>query len=323
MAVFTPVSADHLQHFLDGYALGDLVSHRGIAQGAVNTNYFVSTTRAELVLTLLESQDAAELSFVLELTAFLSSRGVPCPRPRADRAGCYLGRLCGRPAVLVERLSGEAIERPSANHCAAVGEALAQLHLAASDFPKRRPNPFGPAWQRRIVDTLAARLNDDERTLLLSELEFQKTAARATLPVGIVHTDLFRDNVLFEGERLTGVIDFYFACSDVLLLDVAVCVNDWCVNGEGVIDPERAQALLAGYREQRQVTSAERAAWPALLRAAALRYWLSRLYDRHFPRPAEHAPPRDPDEFRRILLRRRREADATPARWPTQRTIRT
>jgi homoserine kinase type II len=319
MAVYTPVSRGDLARFIAGYDVGTPVRHEGIAQGVANTNYFVTATGGEFVLTLFEALSENEIPFFLDLTAFLAERDVPCARPVADRSGRRLGRLCGRPAALVERLPGRAVERPQAVHCAALGDVLARMHTAAREFPRARGNPFGPGWRRRTAAVLAPRLGADDRRLLESEMDFQEGLDFAGLPAGIVHADLFRDNALFEDDRLCGVIDFYFACTDVLLLDLAVCVNDWCVDGQGNIDVGLASAMQRAYEARRPLRPGERAAWPAVLRAAALRFWLSRLHDRHFPRPAELAPARDPGVFRRILARRRADGDDPPARWPAPR----
>lgn len=302
MAVFTSVGADALAGFLTRYDLGTARSLTSIPTGIENTNYFLATTAGEYVLTLFERVPAAALPFFLDLTAFLAARDIPCARPLADRAGRYLGELAGKPAVIATRLPGRAVTAPLAAHCAAVGGMLARLHLAGAAFAQTRDNDFGPRWQRRTAAAVMARLAPDDAALLADELHFQSLYRLPDLPRGIVHGDLFRDNVLFDGARLCGLLDFYYACTDAFLFDVAVCVNDWCVTADGGLDAGRAHALLSAYHAARPLSAIERGAWPVSLRAAALRFWLSRLYDACFPRPGEITHIKDPAAFKRILL---------------------
>jgi len=305
MSVFTRVTPEELSAWLKRYAIGTLTDLQGIAAGIENTNYFVTTSHGRFVLTLFERLSAAELPFYLNLMAHLARHGIPCPAPIADRGDKYLGTLNGRPATIVTCLPGTPLTAPRARHCEQVGAILADMHLAGKSYGGKLENPRGPRWWREAAREVIPFLDEPRRELLASELEFQSQHRGLDLPRGPVHADLFRDNVLFEGDRLGGVIDFYFAGIDAFLFDVAVTVNDWCVDPAGEIDPERARALLAAYRSAREFTPAELEAWPVLLRAAALRFWLSRLYDFYLPRPGELTHAHDPEHFRRVLEARR------------------
>jgi homoserine kinase type II len=301
MSVYTPVERSQLEAFLLQYALGNLVEYQGISAGIENTNFFVTTSEGQFVLTLFEQFSAGELPYFLELMAYLAEHGVPSAHPLADRQGHYLRELNGKPAALVRRLRGREEMQPGAEHCRALGEALGYMHNHSPAFPLRRPNPRGPHWWKITADRLLPRLNPAEAELLRAELAFQASHRHDVLPRGVIHADLFRDNALFEAGQLRGIIDFYYACDDVLLYDVAVTVNDWCSLPGGEFDPPRLQALLQAYRGKRGFTAEERAAWPVMLRAAALRFWLSRLQDKHFPRVGEITHIKDPDVFKRIL----------------------
>ena len=305
MSVFTRVTDEELSVWLKRYAIGTLADLRGIAAGIENTNYFVTTSHGRFVLTLFEKLTAAELPFYLNLMAHLARRGIPCPAPIADQDGKYLGFLNGKPATLVTCLPGAPVSAPQALHCERVGAMLADMHLAGRSYEGDLENPRGPRWWREATPRVEPFLDPARRELLASELEFQARHRALDLPRGPVHADLFRDNVLFDGDRVGGVIDFYFAGLDALVFDVAVAVNDWCIGPAGEIDPGRANALLAAYRGTRELTSSEREAWPVLLRAAALRFWLSRLHDFYLPRPGELVHAHDPEHFRRVLEARR------------------
>jgi homoserine kinase type II len=305
MSVFTRVTRDELSAWLKRYAIGTLVELQGIAAGIENTNYFVTTTHGRFVLTLFERLAASELPFYLNLMAHLARHGIPSPAPVADRGDRYLGTLNGKPATIVTCLPGAPISSPRAVHCEQVGAMLGDMHLAGKGYGGKLENPRGPRWWRAAAREVQPFLDDARRELLASELEFQARYRGLDLPRGPVHADLFRDNVRFEGERIGGVIDFYFAGVDTLLFDVAVTVNDWCVDPAGEIDEERGPALLAAYRRVREFDRPELAAWPVMLRAAALRFWLSRLYDFYLPRPGELTHAHDPEHFRRVLEARR------------------
>lgn len=301
MSVFTTVTADELRAWLARYAVGSLTELKGISEGIENTNYFVTTSDGRFVLTLFEKLKAHELPFYVNLMAHLAARGIPCPRPIAAKSGALIGELNGKPAALVSFLPGRGLVRPDAGHCAQVGAALAQIHLAAQDYGTRMDNPRGPAWWRAIMPEIMPFLSAPDGELLAAEVHFQASNALADLPHGAIHGDLFRDNALFEGEQLAGIIDFYFACTDVLLYDVAIAVNDWCLDAGSRLDAQRTAALLDAYARVRPFDAAERRAWPVMLRAAALRFWVSRLYDFHLPRPGELTHAKDPDHFRQIL----------------------
>lgn len=313
MSVYTPVGGDELRAFLATYDVGELRDYRGISAGIENTNYFVDTSGGRWVLTLFETLPEAELPFCLDLMGHLAARGVPSPRPQPDRQGQVLRRLNDRPAALVQRLSGASVSSPSVDHCAAMGRALGRLHRAAGDFPGVRANSRGPAWWQQAAARLDGRLDAAQAALLREELAHQERFRHLDLPTGIIHGDLFHDNALFEATRISGLIDFYYACRDVLLFDVAVAVNDWCVRADGTLDEHRANAALSAYAAERPLQAVEALAWAPLLRAAALRFWLSRLVDLHFPRPGEITHTKDPQVFRRILERHIAAPPSLPA----------
>lgn len=285
---------------------------QGIATGIENTNYFVTTTGGKYVLTLFEKLTPTELPFYLGLMAHLAQHGIPCPKPAADLQGRLFSELNRKPAALMSRLQGSAITAPSPAHCGKVGSVLAEMHLAGQSYAGRLDNPRGPRWWREAARQVSPFLDAARAASLRAELEFQALHRRDDLPRGAIHADLFRDNVLFAGEQVGGVIDFYFAGVDCLLFDVAVTLNDWCVDAGGEIDAPRAQSLLAAYHARRPFTATERGAWPVMLRAAALRFWLSRLYDFYLPRPGELVHAHDPEHFRRILELRIAHAGDAP-----------
>jgi homoserine kinase type II len=301
MSVYTSVNAEELRAWLAAYAVGELVDMQGIAAGIENTNYFVTTTAGRYVLTLFEKLQPHELPFYLGLMTHLAHRGIPCPEPIADRSGGMLAQLKGKPATLVTRLAGADIEAPDPGHCALVGAMLARMHLAARDFTETMPNPRGLAWWRGAALEVLPHLSPAEAALLEQELEFQASNRLDGLPRGAIHADLFRDNVLFDADSIGGIIDFYFACTDALLYDLAITVNDWCIGSGGKLDRARAASMLAAYRSLRPLTQDECAAWPVALRAGALRFWVSRLFDFHCPRPGELTFAKDPEHFRRLL----------------------
>jgi homoserine kinase type II len=301
MSVYTTVTPEQLGVWLTQHNVGTLTDLRGITAGIENTNYFVTTTAGRYVLTLFEKLTATELPFYLNLMAHLADHGIPSARPVPDLEGELLGRLNGKPAALVSFLPGRDVETPGEPHCAAVGSMLARIHRAGLSYAARMENPRGLTWWRHVMPEIVRFLSQADAERLTIEVEFQGAQHFEDLPSGAIHADLFRDNALFEGERISGVIDFYFACTDVLLYDVAICVNDWCVQRDGRIDERRAGALLAAYRAIRPLDVREAQAWPAMLRAAALRFWISRLYDFHLPRAGELTHAKDPAHFQRIL----------------------
>lgn len=312
MSVFTKVSESELSHWLQGYSVGHPTELRGILAGIENTNYFVTTTQGRFVLTLFEKLGPAELPFYLELMVHLSNHGLPCPKPIADLGGGLLGRLNGKPAALVTRLPGAPVMAPGAAHCERVGEVLADLHLAGRTYPGHLDNLRGPSWWTATMPSLLPFLDERNRAMLEDEVRFQASHRHDPLPRGVIHADLFRDNVLFDGDAIGGVIDFYFACVDLLLYDVAIAVNDWCLGPDRRLDAARAGALLRAYATKRPFTREEHAAWPVMLRAGALRFWVSRLYDFHLPRPGELTHAHDPGHFE-VVLRLHRGEDGSAA----------
>ena len=305
MSVYTPVSEAELDAWLRHYSVGRLQRLEPVKAGIENSNFFVTTTQGRYVLTLFERLPAAELPFYLELMAHLARHGIPSPAPIADLADQYLQQLNGKPAALVMRLPGHSLEQPGEAECSELGALLARMHLAGRSYPAYLENPRGPKWWRGAAADLKPFLNPRQSALLEEELAFQSQHRFPDLPRGPVHADLFRDNALFENGRISGVIDFYFAGVDCLLYDVAVCANDWCLDADLRLEPARTQALLAAYEALRPITALERSAWPVMLRAAALRFWLSRLHDFHLPRPGMLVHAHDPEHFRRILECRR------------------
>ncbi len=310
MSVFTPVSESELRAFLAQYDQGELRDYRGIEEGIENSNFFVSTTAGEFVLTLFERTPAADLPYFLGVMEHLSAAGIPSARPMHGRDGAVLRELNGRAAALVERLDGRGAMQPSPAQCAALGQTLARMHRAGADFDGHRPNCRGPAWWRGCAEALQGHLPQAQQRLLDEEIAHQAAVDDAGLPGGVIHADLFRDNALFDGERLSGLIDFYYACNDSWLYDLAVCVNDWVINPSGVFDEAAYRALLQAYAGERAFTPAEQDLWRDKLRAAALRFWVSRLYDWHFPRPGELTYRKDPAEFERILRQHRAQPPA-------------
>ena len=314
MAVYTEVSFDEAAALVLSLGLGELTALEGVSNGIENTNYFVDTRAGHgvhhCVLTLFERLTFEQLPFYLRLMKHLADRGIPVPGPKADASGAILHTLCGKPAAVVDRLRGRHHLAPDTAHCASVGAMLARMHLAGADFPLHQPNLRGLAWWAETVPAVAPFLTPNQRELIEAELAFAQqvggSAAFAALPRGAIHADLFRDNVMFdsgpEGDELTGVFDFYFAAIDTFLFDIAVCLNDWCIDlDSGRLDEERAAAFVTAYDRVRPLTSGERRLMPAQMRAGALRFWISRLWDLHLPRDASLLIAHDPDHFERVL----------------------
>lgn len=311
MSVYTTVDRAALVDWLRPLAVGELIEHVGIAAGVQNSNYFVTTTAGRFVLTLFEAIDPQTLDFYLRLQAHLATCGLPCPLPEMPKTslpgGGYWRILNGKPAALLSCLPGRTIEQPSAAHCRSVGMALAQLHLAAQSLADAPANPCGAGWRQSVGDALLPCLPASDAALLRDELAFQSVQDYSALPQGVIHADLFRDNVLWDDAgRLSGLLDFYFAGVDAWLFDLAVVANDWCP------DAETFAALCAGYQAVRPLTAAEHRAWPAQRRAAALRFWLLRLEARHQPRAGEVVTIKNPDEFRARLEQFRLAPGALP-----------
>jgi homoserine kinase type II len=324
LAVFTEVSDIEAGELVRTLQLGQLRELRGIHGGIENTNYFLTTDQGEYVLTLFERLTFDQLPFYLHLMKHLAQHGIPVPDPQAapgsesaaDPDGKILLRVCGKPAAVVNKLRGKSELAPTAAHCAAVGAMLARMHLAGRDYPRNQPNLRGLAWWNETVPVVLPHVDPAQAALLRSELAFQNHVAAgsayAALPRGLIHADLFRDNALFEQDRLTGFFDFYFAGVDSWLFDIAVCLNDWCIDlPSGAHDAARATAFLQAYAGVRPLAAAERQLLPAMLRAGALRFWISRLWDFHLPRDAAMLQPHDPTHFERVLRQRAAHPVAT------------
>lgn len=305
MSVFTTVTPGQMSAWLRNYSIGSLVDLKGIVSGIENTNYFVTTTHGHYVLTLFEKLTRDELPFYLNLMAHLTNHGLPAPKPIANLQNEFLGELNGKPAAIVTCVPGVPVMNPGPGHCASVGELLADMHLSGQTYKGMMENLRCAKWWAAVAPDIYRFLSSDDENLLRTEIEFQAGCSREGLPRGAVHADLFRDNVLFDGDVVGGFIDFYFACVDSLIYDVAITVNDWCSNPDATLDADRARAMLEAYASVRTFTDLEREMWPTMLRAGALRFWVSRLYDFHIPRAGELTHVHDPEPFRLILLRHR------------------
>jgi homoserine kinase type II len=313
MAVYTEVGFDEADALCQRLGLGALTDLQGIHSGIENTNYYATTSRGQWVLTLFERLPAEQLPYYLRLMQHLAARGIPVPAPQPDAAGGLVHAVAGKPASVVTRLPGSHRLRPDADHCAQVGQMLARMHLAGADFELQQPHLRGLSWWTETVPAVLPHLDPLQAQLLREELEFQQHLAHSpaglALPRGPIHADLFRDNVMFDDtagpDRMCGFFDFYFAGTDTFLFDLAVCLNDWCSDpASGELDDIRATAFTAAYESARPLSGGEQRALPALLRAAALRFWISRLWDWHLPRSAALLSPKDPTHFERVLRAR-------------------
>jgi homoserine kinase type II len=318
MAVFTEVSPAEAQTLLTRLNLGQLMALKGCASGIENTNYFVTTERGEFVLTLFERLSAQQLPYYLNLMQHLSQRGISVPAPQADGSGCILHSLNGKPAAVVTRLSGQNQMAPGINHVRQVGDMLARMHLAGQDYPAQQANLRGVLWWQTTMPQVLPHLVGDAQAMLQDEVAYQsanmQTTAWQQLPSGPIHADLFRDNVMFDGEVLGGFFDFYFAGNDTFVFDISVCLNDWCIDwATGQLNEAHAHAFVSAYDKVRPLSEAEMQSLPSALRAAALRFWISRLWDYYLPREASMLKPHDPTHFERVLHARRQ------APWHYQR----
>ena len=314
MAVYTEISDEELEAFVAGYDIGTVLSCKGIAEGVENSNFLLRTTGGTFILTLYEKRvNPDDLPFFLGLMEHLAERGLGCPLPVHDRDGRALGRLAERPAAIVTFLEGMGVKRPTARHCELLGEALARMHLAGTDFAIRRPNALSmPSW-RPLWERSKARADEVARGLaadIEAELGHLEAHWPTELPAGVIHADLFPDNVFFLGDRLSGLIDFYFACDDFLAYDVAICLNSWCFEQDLSFNMTKGQALLDGYSRVRPLAAAETAMLPLLARGSALRFLLTRLYDWLNVPPGALVKPKDPLEYHRKLRFHRTIADA-------------
>jgi homoserine kinase type II len=305
VAVYTDVSAEDLAKFLADYDLGELLSYKGIAEGVENSNFIVHTRRGYFILTLYEKRVAAsDLPFFLALMEHLARSGLTCPQPVRNKAGNAAGTLAGRPAAVVTFLEGMWLRRSSPGHCAAVGAALAQLHVAGADFPMRRKNTLSVEGWRTLYNGVSHKgdvLHPGLCDTIAAELEFLEQAWPRDLPQGVIHADLFPDNVFFLGDKLSGLIDFYFACTDTLAYDVAVCLNAWCFEADHSYTVTKGRNLLQAYARGRPLSRAEWAALPLLARGAAMRFLLTRLVDWLNVPPGALVRPKDPLEYFRKL----------------------
>jgi homoserine kinase type II len=314
MAVFTAITPDVLQVWLDHYPVGRIVDLQGIASGIENTNYFLTTEaqglRTTHVLTVFERLSFEQLPYYLNLMQHLAQKGIPVPAPLPGHDGQILRSLAGKPATLVSKLPGQSQLTPQASHCAEVGEMLAKMHLAGQDYSLKQANLRSLNWWETTMPHILPYVDQSIADLLHSELKFQQaffaSTEYAALPKGPCHCDLFRDNALFDQKDgkdvLGGFFDFYFAGHDAWLFDIAVTVNDWCIDLQtGELDQNKTQHFLNAYQKVRALTDFEKNAWPAMLRAAAMRFWVSRLWDFYLPRDAQMLKPHDPRHFERVL----------------------
>ncbi len=312
MSVYTHLTETQVEKYLDRYAVGKLVSLRGISEGVVNTNYYVDTSNGRYVLTLFEWLAHRELPYYLALMAHVARAGLPAPNPVANVDGYYLQELRGKPAVLVAHLAGCTASTPTVSHCRLVGDALAAMHMAMKSFMDRRENVRGLAWCIKNGNRLLPLLPPEDSTLLLSELLHQQTLSLGMLPQGTIHADLFPDNVLFSGRMLTGILDFYFAGDDALIYDLAVTINAWCFNARGELEKQRLHAMMQSYCARRTLDAGEECVWRDALRRAALRFWISRLKSKLFPLSGQLTQIKNPDYFKNILRFHRNCAAAVP-----------
>ena len=301
MSVFTQVSHAELKTFLTQYDLGDLLGYQGIGEGVENSNFFVDTEKGRWVLTLFERLNPDDLPYFLGLMAHLAKRGLNCPQPVKARNGDNLFELNERPAAFVTRLRGNNELFPSAGQCAEIGTWLAKMHLNADDFDMSADNTRGVSWRATTAKTLMKKLSEDDQRVLKYHIGQDKKLAWASLPGGPIHADLFRDNALFVGQNLSGVIDFYYACNDAWLYDLAITCNDWCTDTHGEFDAMRARAMIDAYQAIRPFEEVEISLWNEVQQAAALRFWLSRLHDWHFPREGDLVHVKDPKAYLDIL----------------------
>jgi homoserine kinase type II len=314
MAVYTEIPDEAFDAFMAGYDLGSVLSLKGIAEGVENSNFLLATERGQFILTLYEKRvDPADLPFFIGLMEHLAGRGISCPLPVRDRKGNALNRVAGRPAAIVTFLSGMGVRRPNVSQCGLVGEALARLHLAGEEFSLTRKNALSVDGWRPLYAMSKGRADSVQAGLdgeIADELAYLETHWPRGLRSGVIHADLFRDNVFFLGNRLSGIIDFYFACNDMLAYDVAICLNAWCFEPDNSLNVTKARALLAGYQSVRKFDADEVAALPLLARGSALRFLLTRLYDWLEVPPGALVVPKDPLEYYRKLRFHRSVTDA-------------
>jgi homoserine kinase type II len=306
MSVFTTLTLAEVRTWLRDFELGEVVELHGIAAGITNTNYFVITKDNRFVLTIFEKNSQAELPYFVDLMSHLAKRGVLCPTPMNDKNGVALQTLKGKPALIVSCLQGKDIAIPTIEQVQQVARALAHMHVQGADYQAPSINQRNKAWRIATAQKVLPNLSEADQDLLNSELNYLHKVDFSHLPKGVIHGDLFRDNVLFNNEKLGGFIDFYYACNDVLTYDIAIAMNEWCVhhNGAdiGAIDEEKCQVFVEAYEEIRKLEKAEHVRLNDLLRLSAMRFWLSRLHDFHFPAEGELTHTKDPNHFKNLLL---------------------
>jgi homoserine kinase type II len=298
MSVYTSVDNEQLEGFLRRYDIGKALAFAPVAAGITNSNYMLDTDRGRFVLTLYEHHSDDELDYMLRLQRHLAGRGVRCSQPVGDRRGDFFSSLNQRPAAIITRIEGEVQDLPSLQQCALIGAELARFHLAGIDFNHARANPRGLDWMLAVRDMLADYLGDAEQQAIEASLQAAQAFALEALPRGAIHADLFHDNALFHGAELGGILDFDYACSDAFVFDIAVLLNDWCIDPQFQLIDSRVNAVLEAYRRHRELEAMEIEALPLMLRLAALRFWLSRLYDKTFPFTGELTYIKCPDAFR-------------------------
>ncbi len=308
MSVYTTVETAQLEQFLLRYELGKLLRLKPIVAGITNTNYQLDTEAGEFVLTLYEHHSDDELEYLLGLQGHLASNGVHCAAPIADRRGAFFSTLNQRPAAIIERLNGEVVTDPDPEHCRRVALELGRFHMVGQSYPGRRNNPRGLDWMVAARDMLNDILSSEDQLLIDSSLQAYRASRVDRLPRGAIHADLFHDNALFIKDALGGIFDFDYACTDSYVFDLAVLVNDWCIDRQGELEPKRLEAVLHGYAGQRRPGDDELENLPLMLQVTALRFWLSRLYDQTFPLSGELTFVKSPDAFRRLLVLRRQQA---------------
>lgn len=309
MSVFTTVEPAQIEQFIKRYEVGDVRNFSPIAAGITNTNYYLDTESGRYVLTLYEHHSDDELDYILELQQHLAEKSVACPSPVKDRRGDNYSSLNNRPAAINQRIAGEVEIAPGNSHCVQIGAELARFHLAGQDFGKTRPNPRGVEWLLAAGDMLEADLSPQDQLLVTTTIGSIRAFDHASLPYGAIHADLFHDNALFVDGKLGGVIDFDYACTDSLVLDIAIVLNDWCIDAQGKLDEQLVSAVLDAYQQHRRLDQLEIQALPLMLRFAAIRFWLSRLYDKIYPLSGEMTFVKDPQACRNLLLLRSTEAD--------------
>ena len=308
MSVYTVVTQVELEAFLADYNQGTLVDFQGISAGIENTNYFVDTTSGRFVLTIFEHHSFEELPYFLNIMAFMADHQIPTAHPKPNQNGQYLTELKGKPAALVERLTGSGVEHPTLKQCEVMAENMAKFHVAGQTFNGFRPNDRDLNWAQATYDLIQSNLPEDERFLIESEISYQSQIDWSDLPKSVIHADLFCDNALFNGDELSGIIDLYYACNGAMLYDLAVMVNEWCRMPDLTLCPQKLSAALSAYQSVRPLTLDEEAAWQGALRMGALRFFLSRLKDKHLPREGELTQIKDPNVFKTVLLNHRATA---------------